>query len=465
MNLLLVLLLRELRFRWKQLVPFVIISSALIFTLVNYVTCQECLNAVVAEDYMMTASAMILFSAFTLIAYVSSRTYFYLYSSGSASDTGVLRALGMKNRDIHRIRIFPGCLCILLSLLIAVPAALVYMYIFVSVCAGGDMAATGLVPMAFRIPVLNLTAVLVPLLAALTAGVFTGCPREKSIVSLIRSSAQEPEAENDSGTLPEEGSLSDYGRLYVKRSVNRSIRYNLIVAFLLILPVIFLLGMVSLKSDRSTYTFSLTADGTILTDTMVSEIDRIPGTAHVKGSGRKSSSAGYGRILIYAEENADPTALKNRVSHYAQQHSALFADSSSIREEYNRITGCYRSYFLTQAVILFAVGYITAYTMLKARLTARKRELSLLRAIGAGTEDILSAVIPETVADYAFGALLSILLGVFGVFGMMSQDGGSLDLVSVLVLCFLFLAGNVYLQIRSAGRLTARILTGTTHDH
>lgn len=88
----------------------------------------------------------------------------------------------------------------------------------------------------------------------------------------------------------------------------------------------------------------------------------------------------------------------------------------------------------------------------------RKRELSLLRAIGAHTEDIKRAVIPETVADYTVGAFVSIMLGALGFVGLMTDGGGVYDVVSIMVICLIFLAGSVFVQVRISGRMTEQVL-------
>ena len=50
---------RELRFRWKQLFPFVLIATALIFTAVSLVTFQESANTEHSIDYIATPTYMI----------------------------------------------------------------------------------------------------------------------------------------------------------------------------------------------------------------------------------------------------------------------------------------------------------------------------------------------------------------------------------------------------------------------
>ena len=465
MKLLLFLTWREFRFRWRTLLPFALISAGLIFSLVSIVTFQECLNAVDPVGYMFSASNLILYAAFGLIGFAAAKTFFTLYSESRPGEAGTLRALGMKRRDIRRMRVLTGGICIVLAAVIAVPAAFAVICVLVDVCTAGDMSITNFVPLVYKIPVLNVGMVLGGMIAVLTGGVLTGYAREKSITAMLRSANRSPDAENDRGYLPEDGDLGDYGKLYVRRSLRRSVKYNAVTAFLLVLPVIFLIGATTVKTNRSTFAYSLESDyKTLFSEQMVAEIDRIKGVAHADARDYQvfSDTEGYAYIHIYTEDDADPVKLKEKLTEYADQYDVYFRDSAASRAENNRIARWYRLFFLTEAVILFLVGYITSFAMLKARLIGRKRELSLLHAIGARAEDVMRAVIPETVADYAFGALISILLGVVGIFGMMADSGGGLDIFSILLVCLIFLGGNVFLQIRSSRKMTAQILDHAT---
>lgn len=464
---------RELRFRWKHLLPFVMIAAALIFTSVSLITFQECAQGDDPIDYMTSPSYMILFSAFALIGFTGAKTCFTLYSESQLGETGTMRALGMKRRSIRKIPILLGFICILTAAVIAVPVAFLYIYLFVGICASGDMTISNFVPLSYKIPYGNVLITLILNAGVMMAGVVTGYPREKSIVSLLRRGNEPLEAENEKGMLPEEGSLRDYGRLFVRRSIKRCIRYNLIVVVLLILPMIFLLGASTFQVDRNSYTFALhrqfdpaTHTFPEVTDEMIEEVSRIPGVRNAVG--RASAKKGYGdgfiSILIHAEDETAIPALREKTEQYAKDHNMRFEDSAVLRVENNKLSLCFQWFFLLEAVVLFAVGCVISFTLLKSRLVIRKRELSLLHSMGAREEDITGAVIPETVANYAAGAFISVGLGALG-FWMLMKDGEAIinNTIFVFVLCLIFLGISLYFQIRASKSMTADILRKTKH--
>jgi len=463
------LLRREIRHRWKHLLPFWLIAASLIFTAAAQVTFQESANSTVSPvDYMASPSYMILFGAFALIGFTAAKTCFTLYSEKQLSETGTLRALGMRKRDVRRIPVFLGLFCMLTASAAAVPLAFLYIFIFVSICTSGDMTLTTFVPLVFRIPFVNVLITLGVNWAAMLLGILTGYSREKSIVSLIRRGKEPLEAETGSGNLPEEGTLRDYGRLYVRRSVKRCIRYNLVTAMLLILPMIFILGAATYKQDFSTHTFALhrtfnheLREFPEITDEMFAEVNRIPGVERTEGRipMKQGYGTGYHTILVYTEKGADMPALREQIERFCDDNTMKFEDSAVIRSEENKINRCYFLFFLFEAAVLFLTGCITSFSLLKSRLTTRKRELSVLRAIGAGAEEILSAVIPETVADYSAGALLSVAAGAFGFCGILSDGDGMLNIPALIVPCFVFLAFCLFVQIRASRRMTADILS------
>jgi len=350
-----------------------------------------------------------------------------------------------------------------------------YIFLFVASGSSGDMELSNFTPLVYKIPYGNIGIVLFLLVSVMMLGVLSGYAREKSIVSLLRRGKMPPEAESGAGELPEEGTLRDYGRLYVRRSLRRCVKYNLMTALLLILPVIFLLGASTVRIDGNTHDFALSSTFDTekmafveITDEMIAEVAGSTGVQRAEGryTQRKGFGDGYFQIFVYAEEEADPVGLCERMSRYAGEHSLRLEESAVLREENNRIARHYHFFFLTDAVLLFAVGFAVSYALLKSRLTARRRELTLLRAVGARTSEIVSAVVPETAADYAFGSLLSAAFGAFGFWGMMTDGGGRIKPVTVALLCLLFLVGNLWIQVRISRGITEKILsTGESEEH
>ena len=155
---------RELRFRWKQLFPFVLIATALIFTAVSLVTFQESANTENSIDYIATPTYMILLTSFALIGFVASKTFFSLLSERLLSETGVLRALGMRRDTVRKFQLLLGGICIGTASLFALPTALVYIYIFVKACASADMSLTSFVPLVYRVPIGNIVLVMLLLI-------------------------------------------------------------------------------------------------------------------------------------------------------------------------------------------------------------------------------------------------------------------------------------------------------------
>ena len=245
---------RDIRFRWRNLIAFSWIASALIFALVSQITFQESASAE-PWDYMTTPSYLILLTAFSLIGFVAARTYFSLYNENFLTETGIQRALGMKRWHITGIRIMLGIFCIVISFP-AVLLALLFVRLYVQSCASGDMTISNFAPLIFRIPLSNIFKALFLLTSAMLSGVFFSSVKEKNIVRLLKQSKLSPEAENGSSTLPEEGTLYDYGKLVVRRSIKRCAKYNLITVFLLILPIIYLLSASTFQSDFSAHSFN-----------------------------------------------------------------------------------------------------------------------------------------------------------------------------------------------------------------
>ena len=117
MKLILFLTWREIRFRRKQLLPFVLIAMALIFTSVSLITFQESANVGEPINYMTSPTYMILFSAFALIGFSASRSYFSLLGETVLAEMGTLRALGMKRHMVRRFWLLLGGICIMTPLL------------------------------------------------------------------------------------------------------------------------------------------------------------------------------------------------------------------------------------------------------------------------------------------------------------------------------------------------------------
>lgn len=470
MKLLWFLTWREIRFRWRNLLPFVLIAAALIFTSVAQITLQESIVSSESFDYMTSPSYMIILSAFALIGFVAARTYFSLYSESLLGETGIKRALGLKRRDIRNARLLLGFLCITAAAIVAVLLALLYMYLFVRSCTSGNMLVSHFTPLVFRIPSTNILRVLLLMILFMMGGVLAGTIKEKNIVSLLRRGKMPLEAENGNGFLPEEGNLRDYGKLVVRRSLKRCAKYNIITAFLLILPMFYILGASTSQTDGSDHSFTLysTFDMESMTfleikDDMIVEINEISGvTDAVKCINDKKGYGNY--IQIYTEDALELSRIRQTIIRYAEEHSLKFEDSAVIRTENNLITRHYQFFFLTHSAILFAVACVTAFALLKSRLTMRKRELSLLRAIGARTEDILSAVIPETIADYIAGSIFSVVLGALSFWGVMTDGGGVIMILPIILLCIIFSIGNMFVQVHVSKRMTAQILTETAES-
>lgn len=455
---------RELRFRWKQLFPFVLIATALIFTAVSLVTFQESANTENSIDYIATPTYMILLTSFALIGFVASKTFFSLLSERLLSETGVLRALGMRRDTVRKFQLLLGGICIGTASLFALPTALVYIYIFVKACASADMSLTSFVPLVYRVPIGNIVLVMLLLISAMIAGVLAGQAKEKSIAALTRAAKIPLEAENNSGDLPETGDLSNYGRLYIRRSIKRCFKYNTVVAFLLILPTIFLLGAATFEMDSSTHTYTLWRIYDIaITDEMLGEVGAIPGVLRTEKA--LPMKAGFGNeaigIRIYAEERADCIRLKELLVDYSEKQNMKLDDTAVKREVSNSLNLSYMNLFLTNAVILLAVGFITSFGLLKARLAVRGRELSLLHALGANNEEIMKVVVPETIADYGAGALLSVVFGVVGFMGIMADGGGNYSIPLIFLLCPMLLAGSIFAQVKASKRMTVQIITET----
>lgn len=466
MKLLWFLIWREIRTRWRNLLPFMLISAALLFTASAQVTFQECLDiGDETFDYMTSPTYLILLTAFALIGFVTAKTYFILYSDSKTNETGIKRALGLKRRDIRRARLLLGSLCITVSTIIAVPLALLYIYLFVHSCASGNMILSDYTPLVYRIPYSNILRTLFLLIPSMMCGVLCGTEKEKSIVYLLRRGKIPLEAENGNSSLPEEGNLRDYGRLFVRRSVKRCIRYNMITVFLLILPMFYLLVASAKQVDYSSHSFELytgvNTEKMIITEIseeMLSAIHEIPGVSEaILEKVTQKKHADYIKISIQNE--TDYPRLREEISRYASEHFLRFKDVALIRQENNAITRYYQFFFLTHSAILFAVACLTSFALLKSRLSFRKRELLLLRALGARTDAVLKAVIPETAADCVFGSVFSVALGGLGFAGAVMDGGGVVKILPILVLCLLFLAGNVCVQIHASKRITRQILT------
>ena len=469
MKLLWFLTWREVRTHWQNLLPFLLIAAALFFTASAQITLQECVDfGEETFDYMSSPTYMLLLTAFALIGFATAKTFFLLYSESQLNETGIKRALGLKRRDLRSIRLLLGFLCVTVSAVIAVPLALLYMYLFVRSCASGNMLISDFTPLVYRIPYSNLLRTLLLLIPAMMCGVLFGAEKEKSIVSLLQRGKISSEPENGNGSLPDGGNLRNYGRLFVRRSIKRCIRYNLITVFLLILPMFYLLGASTNPLDYSNHSFELhsvfipeTITFSEITETTVSEISEIPGVSEAVI--QKSERKGYrDHLLIYAGNEADFPELREQILQYAAEHSLKFEDTVILRAENNAIARHYQFFFITHAVILFAVVFLSSITLLKSRLSARKRELSILRALGARTDTIVNAVIPETTADCISGSVFSVILGGLTFFSAMMDGGGTVEIFSIIFLCCLFLSGNIWVQILASKQITRKILSETT---
>lgn len=280
------------------------------------------------------------------------------------------------------------------------------------------------------------------------------------------------EAESGRGILPDEGNLADYGRLFVKRSLKRCAKYNLITAFMLILPMIYLLGASTFGIDTNTYDYKLTAKYdysthrfTEITDEMMSEISSQEGFLDV--SGKRTMKKGYGEgifsIELYAKKDADRSVLRNFLKSYASCSELEFEDSAVKRAEENKISLLYQWFFLADSFIMFTVACAVSFAMIKSRLTVRRRELIILKSLGAHTDDIVKAVTPETVADYVFGAFISITFGALGFCAIMVDGDSTADVLSVIILCVLFLIASVFVQAGASRKMTHDIISSANN--
>ncbi len=468
MKLLFFLVRREIRFRWRALLPFTLIASALFFAFVSLVTFQESAQTVAPVPYMTSPTYTILFAAFSLIGFTAARTSFVLYSENLLPETGALRALGVKKRMIRRIRFLLGSACMLASALLSLPLSLLFVYGFVSVCTTVDMTATSYVPLAWRIPVGNILIVLAILSTAMLLGVMSGYAKETSIAAMIRRSAVSADAENGSGFLPEDGTLSDYGKLFVRRSVRRCLRHNIIISALLILPMIFVLGASTFTGDNRTHTFYLRASYDIethtfvpITENMLAGLERLPGVEHAAAGIWSETHREFGPtcIWIYTKKEADTALLRTQIRDFSDRHSLQFEDSAALRRPQNLVARSYRIFFLTISASLMAAALLTTTSLLKARLHTRRQELTILHRLGARIEDLRRAVTPETIADFAAGAFLSILLGALGFTGMMRDGGGQIEIIPLILLCLVCLAANLYVEVRLSGRMLQKMMT------
>jgi len=139
---------------------------------------------------------------------------------------------------------------------------------------------------------------------------------------------------------------------------------------------------------------------------------RRPGAQHAEHDGRdehKDVAQAITAILVGLKSRAAALQVQRFVNEYAAEPLTAILPGATLLELWS-VTRVAERALLTIAAFVVAVGLIGMLTTLLTNLEERRREMAILRAVGAGPLDVMALVAGEAVFLTCAGALLGVAL-------------------------------------------------------
>lgn len=456
---------RELRRRFPQFLPFLVICAALSFAGVSILILgasltRGALDETLAnfeagiydlkhhadylnENLLMEPMYLSISVALVFLFGISTAVLFAIRNEEDAREFGVLRTVGMKRNDLLRIRQIEAMACYGAGTLAGLILGTLTMKGY-SVYMLARYEGTFFVALKFSFPVPYVLFWTLLYAGAVLVGVRIAHPRKSDVNDMIHSGIAVRRAGQElKGSLDGAEDLPAYGALYVRRAGRRIFKNNLAAAIGLVLPMFFVLGGATLHANNTTTDFILTSidfraeRGAFIPPSLVEEVRNLPG---VKDARTYETGGIVWQIDVWAEAPDMREEIGVSMEAMAPKYGLVFNDLALQREKENAIGTMYRIFLYLVGGTLFCAAVVLNFVSVRANLRVRRREIAVLRALGAKREQIHRTLAPETLANFAVGSGLSVLIGVGG-FLILTTDAG-VQLGGLLgVLCSLLVLG------------------------
>ncbi len=459
---------KELTRKTAQFLPFFLICAALAFTCVSILTLGASLDrgsreetlALIKEgvfDYEHNGDALnenslmtpMYFGVNAVLLFVfcmASAVLFAIRNEEDAAELGMLRTLGMKWRDLLRIRQIEAVSCFAAGAASGTVLGVLVMKGY-SVFTLSRYEGTYFIPLKFDFPAGYILVWTLLYAGAVLLGVWLAHKRPIDVREMIRSGpAVRNPGEELSGSLDSSEDIAAYGTLYVKRAKRMILKSNLASALGLILPMFFILAGATLMTDYSTMDFTLGnglhAQG-IVTEKLAAQVESLQGVKAVEKGGLRYEKDGWWSLSVWADDSESHETLIEPLKELAEAYNLEFTDSVVQRKQSDAITAMYRLFLYLVGGMLFCAALALTFASVRANLRVRRREIAILRALGSKREQVHRILAPETAANFAVGSGLSVLMGVGGFLLVTSNAGVKLEALLGVFCSLLVLAAAI----------------------
>ena len=457
---------KELRNRFAQFLPFLLVCAALSFAGVSVLILGASLTrgaldetlayfeagiydlehhaGYLNENFLMEPMYLSISVFLVFLFGISSAVLFAIRNEEDAAELGILRTLGLKRRDLWRIRLLEAMFCYGAGTALGLILGTLTMKAY-SVYMLARYEGTFFVALKFSFPLPYVLFWTLVYAAAVLVGVRIAQPRKTDVNDLIHAGiAVRKPGKELKGSIDGSEELPAYGALYVRRARRRIVKNNLAAALGLVLPMFFVLGGATLHATvASTADFLLSTIGihaardAFIPQSLVQEVRNLPG---VKDLQTWETGGIVWQIDVFAEGPELHEEIGRALETIAETYRLELNDAVEMREKDNAIGSMYRIFLYLIGGMLFCAAVILNFASVRANLRVRRREIAVLRALGAKREQIHRTLAPETLANFAVGSGLSVLIGVGG-FLILTTDAG-VQLGALLgVFCSLLMLG------------------------
>ncbi len=476
---------RELRHRFGQFLPFFLICAALYFAGVSVLilgasltrgAIDEALALFEAGVYTMEHNADALnenflfepmylsISVFLVFLFgISTAVLFSIRNDEDAQELGIHRTVGLRRRDLLRIRQIEALVCYGAGTICGLILGTLTMKIY-SVYVLSYYEGTFFVALKFSFPVSYILFWTLVYTGAVLIGVRIAQFGKTDVNDMIHSGIAVRRAGKElKGFIDGSEELPAYGALYVRRAKRRIVKNNLASALGLILPMFFILGGATLHSNIRAVDFSLSTVGihaardAFIPDSLVEEVRGLKGvkSAETLGTGEPVQIFD---LSVMADGSENRESVKAALERMAEIYRLEFTDLAEAREKENAIGTMYRIFLYLIGGTLFCAALILNFVSLRANLRVRRREIAVLRALGAKREQVHRTLAPETMANFAVGTGLSVMIGVAGFLILTTDAGVQLGALLGVFCSLLVLGAASAAQFVFTGRIAEKMM-------
>ena len=445
---------RELKHKKVQFLPFFLICAALSFTCVSILILGASLDRgyreetlakieegifdyehngdALNENSLMTPMYFGINAVLLFVFGMASAVLFAIRNEEDALELGTLRTLGMKRRDLLRIRQIEAMVCFAAGSVAGTVLGTLVMKGY-SVYNLSRYEGTVFIPLKFTFPAGYVFVWMLLYAGAVLVGVRLAHKKFSDVREMIRrgsSMAVRDPGEDLRGSLDSSDEIAAYGKLYVRRARRMILKNNLASALGLILPMFFILGGATLMEDNSTMDFTLGrgigANGSV-TPALVQQVESLPGVKGTDTGMFLPDMGAWTDLTVWADSPEARKALIGTLSELAEAYDLEFVDRTVQRAQMKAITAMYRLFLYLVGGMLFCAALALTFASVRANLRVRRREIAILRALGSRREQIHRILTPETAANFAVGSGLSVLMGIGGFMLVTSNAGVALE--------------------------------------